>query len=379
MARKAAKKTSAKTSARRAAAKRSPPKRAAVGASSRRSAGKLKLSMLTGSYEIVRALKEGEIQPKGIDLSIARFPGTGAIHDAVALRKAADINEFNGGHYVVQKANGRDDITAIPVFLHRRFRHGFIYVNKAKVKEPKDLVGKRIGSTSIGAAANYWMRGYLEEAGVPVRSATWVIDHADDQVAQAPKDLKIEMTPKGKKAYDMLLTGEIEGVISPSITKMIGEGDPRVGRLWPDYEKVEADYFRRTGFFPIMHVTTVPTKIVRKHPWVVESLMMAFEEAKQLAYQRLLNPRIVPLAWYRTYWEQEHAFFGGRDPWEFGWSDLNKRNYDTLIGYVHDQILTGPRPKLADLFAKESFEVPTPLPVMHPISYDEESGRGNTA
>jgi 4,5-dihydroxyphthalate decarboxylase len=377
MARKPKKKVARKSSAKRSVAKRTAPKR--VASTSKRAAGKLKLSMLTGSYEIVRALKEGEVQPKGIELSFARFPGTGAIHDAVALRKAADVNEFNGGHYVVQKANGRNDITAIPVFLHRRFRHGFIYVNAAKVKEPKDLIGKRIGSTSIGAAANYWMRGYLEEAGVPHRSVTWVIDHADDQIEQAPPSLKYEVTPKGKKAYDMLLTGEIEGVISPSITRMIGEGDPRVRRLWPDYEKVEADYFRRTGFFPIMHVTTVPTKIVRKYPWVVESLVNAFEEAKQLAYRRLLNPRIVPLAWYRTYWEQEHRFFGGRDPWEFGWSDLNRRNYDTLIGYVHDQILSGPRPRLEDLFAKESFDIPTPLPVMHPINYEEESGRGNAA
>jgi 4,5-dihydroxyphthalate decarboxylase len=371
------KKPTRRTSAKRTQAKRTAPKR--VAARPKRVAGKLKLSMLTGSYEIVRALQDGTVQPKGIDLSIARFPGTGAIHDAVALRKAADINEFNGGHYVVQKANGRDDITAIPVFLHRRFRHGFIYVNSAKVKEPKDLVGKRIGSTSIGPAANYWMRGYLEEAGVPHRSVTWVIDHADDQVAQAPPSLKYEMTPKGKRAYDMLLTGEIEGVLSPSITKMIGEGDPRVRRLWPDYEKVEAEYFRRTGFFPIMHVTTVPTKLVARHPWVVESLVNAFEEAKQLAYQRLLNPRIVPFAWYRTYWEQEHEFFGGKDPWEFGWSDLNRRNYDTLVGYVRDQILSGPRPKLEDLFAKESFDIPTPLPKFHEVSYEDEGGRGNSA
>ena len=345
--------------------------------SSRRAAGKLKLSMMTGSYEIVRALKEGLVQPKGIELQIGGYPGTASIHDRVAAGKACDINEFNGGHYVVQKAHGRDDITAIPVFLHRRFRHGFIYVNKAKVREPKDLIGKRIGSVSIGAAANYWMRGYLEEAGVPHRSVTWVIDRTDDQVEHAPREMKIEVTPKGRIAYDMLLTGEVEGVISPSITKMIGEGDPRVGRLWPDYEKVEADYFKRTGFFPIMHVTTVPTKIVAKHPWIVESLVNAFEESKQIAYQRLLNPRIVPLAWYRTYWEQERRFFGGRDPWEFGFSELNKRNYDTLIGYVHDQILTGPRPRIEDLFAKESFEIPTPLPNFQPINYSEEEGRSN--
>jgi 4,5-dihydroxyphthalate decarboxylase len=374
--RRAAKRSAAKRTARRPArrALKRTPRAVAKKAAAKKVAGKLRLSMMTGSYEIVRALKEGEVKPKGIDLVIGGFPGTGAIHDRVAEGKACDINEFNGGHYIMQKALGRDDITALPVFLHRRFRHGFIYVNKAKVKEPKDLIGKRIGSVSLGPAANYWMRGYLDELGVPHRSITWVIDRSDDQDRNAPKDLKIEMAPKGRRTYDMLLTGEIEGALSPSITRMIGEGDPRVGRLFPNYEEVEADYYRRTGIFPIMHVTTVPTRIVEKHPWVVESLTHAFEAAKQLAYKRLLNPRVVPFAWYRTYWEQERAMLGP-DPWEYGLSARNRKNYDTLVGYVHAQLLTGrPRPRLEDLFAKEAFELALPLPRFHELDYAAEGG-----
>src|SRR3954465_12386005 len=95
---------------------------------SRAAPGKVKLTIMTGNYEIVRALKDGTVQPKGIELVIGGYPGTRAIHGQGADGKACDINEYNGGHYVVQKAHGRDDITALPVFLHRRFRHGFIYV-----------------------------------------------------------------------------------------------------------------------------------------------------------------------------------------------------------------------------------------------------------
>jgi 4,5-dihydroxyphthalate decarboxylase len=118
-----------------------------------------------------------------------------------------------------------------------------------------------------------------------------------------------------------------------------------------------------------MHVTTVPTKLVAKHPWIVESLTLAFEEAKQLAFRRLANPRNVPLAFFRTYREEESALLG-RDPWEYGLSSLNRRNYDALVGYVHDQVLTGPRPKLEDLFAKEAFALELPLPAKHAIEYD---------
>jgi 4,5-dihydroxyphthalate decarboxylase len=379
-AKKAAKKKAAsvrKASARKAparkAAKKAVPKKATAkktAPKAKRASGKLRLTMLTGGYEIVRALQDGTVQPKGIELVIGGYPGTRSIHDQVAHGKACDINEYNGGHYVVQKAHGRDDITAIPVFLHRRFRHGFIYINANKgITQASDLAGRRVACRSIGAAAAYWMRGHLEENGAPHRSITWVIQDPDEASEQAPASTKIEVLPKGKNVEEMILSGEVDAIIMPNVSAAHAKGDPRIARLWPNYKEVELDYYRRTGFFPIMHVTTVPTKIVEKHPWVVESLTLAFEEAKQLAVKRVANPRNVPLAFWRTYWEEERAMLGD-DPWQYGLSDLNKRNYDTLVGFVHDQVLDGSRPQLEDLFAKEAFELELPLPKMHEIKYD---------
>jgi 4,5-dihydroxyphthalate decarboxylase len=113
----------------------------------------------------------------------------------------------------------------------------------------------------------------------------------------------------------------------------------------------------------------VPMEIVARYPWVVESLTLAFEEAKQIAYQRIANPRIVPLAWLRTYWEDERQFLG-RDPWEYGLSEINKKNYEMLAGFVHEQGMTSRRMTLEDLFAKEAFELDLPFPVKHPVLYD---------
>ncbi len=375
-AKKAAKKKAAavkKAVPARRAAKKAVPKKAAAkktAPKAKHAAGKLRLTMMTGGYEIVRALQDGTVQPKGIELVIGGYAGTRGIHDQVAHGKGCDINEYNGGHYVVQKAHGRSDITAIPVFLHRRFRHGFIYINTNKgITQASDLAGRRVACRSIGAAAAYWMRGHLEEHGAPHRSITWVIQDPDDASEGAPPTTKIEVLPKGKKVEEMILTGEVDAIIMPNVSAAHAAGDPRIARLWPNYKEVELDYYRRTGYFPIMHVTTVPTEIVAKYPWVVESLTLAFEEAKQLAMKRVANPRNVPLAFWRTYWEEERAMLGD-DPWQYGMSDLNKRNYDTLVGFVHDQVLDGPRPKLEDLFAKESFQLELPLPKMHEIKND---------
>ena len=335
-----------------------------------RPAGKLRLSMMVADYEIVRALKDGTVKPKGIELVVARYPGTRAIHDQVATGNGSDINEFNAGAYVVQRQLGRDDFTALPVFLHRRFRHGFIFVNTSKgIAKPGDLAGRRVACRTLGPAANYWIRGHLEEDhGVPHRSITWVIESEDDASRAAPPELKVERAPRGKNVEDMLLSGEVDAMTAPNVPRMVGERDPRVARLFPDYREIEADYYRRTGIFPIMHVTTVPSKVVAKHPWVVESLVLAFEEAKQLAYRRLANPRNVPLAWYWSYWEQERARLG-RDPWEYGLSEANRRNYGTLMSWVHAQVLSGPRPRLEDLFPKEAFQLELPLPRIHEIDY----------
>lgn len=353
-------------------AKSAPPKLRTqqAPAPGRRLAGKLRLTMMTGDYDIVQALKDGVVQPKGIELITGRYPGSSPIHDMVAKGDACDINEYNGGRYVVQKARGRGDITAIPVFLHRRFRHAFVYVNAGKgIASPADLAGKRVACRTIGAAASYWLRGLLEEHGAPHRSITWVIETLDEASKNPPADMKLEVVAPGKNVQEMVLAGEVDAIIQPNVNEAHAKGDPRIARLWSNYQDMDVQYYRRTGLFPIMHVTTIPTEIVAKHPWVVESLTLAFEEAKQLAYKRLANPRNAALAFCQTYREEEAALLGP-DPWEYGLSDLNKRNYDTLVGFVHDQVLTGPRPTLQDLFPKEAFELESPLPTLHPIRYD---------
>src|SRR3954470_6713284 len=235
---------------------------------------------MTGPYESVRALLDGTVQPKGIRLEPFSYPGGRDIHTRVAVGKGADINEFNGGQYCIVKDQELLDVVGIPVFLHRRFRHGFIFINRnAGIHKPSDLAGRRIGMNSYGPAAHYWMRGHLEhDFGVPHRSVTYVLERKEDVMPkELPSDLKFEYLPKGADVEKMLLAGELDAIMAPGVMREVAERDPRVGHLWENYKDVEKDYFRRTGIFPIMHITTVPRETVARYPWVVESLMHAFE------------------------------------------------------------------------------------------------------
>ena len=115
----------------------------------------------------------------------------------------------------------------------------------------------------------------------------------------------------------MLAEGELDAMISPTFPRPFLKGDRRVARLFANYKEVETDYFRRTGIFPIMHVTVIRQEIVDQNPWVAASLARAFHEAKRIAYERVRNPRVVSLAWFSAAWEEQMEILG-RDPWVYG-------------------------------------------------------------
>lgn len=305
------------------------------------------LTVACGDYEIVRPLKDGLVRPDGLDLVLLTDMGSRERHWRMARKLEFDVCEFNVGAYFMARDRGAP-ITAIPVFLHRRFRHGFIFVNtRAGIREPRDLIGRRVGGTNFQPAGNIWVRGILEEHyGVPHKEITWVVERSEDVEFEPPPGLRIEMIAPGQSLDAMLAEGELPAMISPSIPKPVIAGDPRVARLFPNYKEIEAQYYRETGIFPIMHVTVLRREIVERYPWVPTHLVQAFERAKQLAYKRVANPRVVPLAWVRTAWEEERALLGP-DPWEYGLSERNRRNLATILRYTHQQGLIS-RPYTVD-------------------------------
>ncbi len=138
---------------------------------------KLRLTVACGDYEIVRALSDGTVQADGIELVMLTGMGSRERHWRMARKTEFDVCEINIGGYYMARDRG-EALAAIPVFLHRRFRHGFVFVNaKSGIREPKDLIGKKIGGTNFQPASNIWMRGILEEYyGVPHRQCTWVVE-----------------------------------------------------------------------------------------------------------------------------------------------------------------------------------------------------------
>ena len=312
---------------------------------------KLRLTVACGDYDIIRPLKEGAVEADGLDLIFLSDMGPRERHWRMGRKHEFDICEENVGAYYMVRDQG-EPLTAIPVFLHRRFRHGFVFVNAdAGIREPSQLNGKVVGGTNFQPAANIWMRGVLQEYhGLDHRSITWLVDRTEDIPFDPPPGLRIEMKKTEKPLSDMLADGDIPAMISPTLPRPFVNGDKRIQRLFPNYKDVEIAYFRQTGIFPIMHVTTVKQEVVDRYPWVPTNLVKAFEKAKQLAYRRVANPRMVPLVFVRTAVEEQESIFG-RDPWSYRLTTANRRNLETVQRYCHEQGLISRVTPLDEVFA----------------------------
>jgi 4,5-dihydroxyphthalate decarboxylase len=271
---------------------------------------RIQLSLACGDYEIMRALKEGTVRPDGIDLK---------------------------------------------VFPHRRFRHGFAYINTGKgIKKPTDLIGKKVGVKFFLISAALWMRGILEhEYGVPFKSIKWFTELDEDVDLALPPEVSITRVPASKSIVGMLVDGELDAVLHADLIKPIRENDPRVGRLFPDYKTEEMAYYKKTGVFPIMHTLGIKQEIVEKYPWVPINMFQALNESKAIAMQRMENPRIVPLVWYREAWEEQESMFG-TDPWQYGLTEGNLKTLETLVGYSFEQGLIKRKIPMDELFLSVS-------------------------
>lgn len=315
---------------------------------------KLSLTLACGDYEIVRPLKEGIVQADGIELNVLTRADSATRHWRFLHNNEYDVAECSASSYIAARDRGMP-FHAIPVFLHRRFRHGFIFTNTSKgIAEPKDLIGKKVGVKFYLVTATLWLRGILEsEYGVPHRSIEWFAELDEDIRFTPPPGLKLTRLPDNKSVETMLAEGELDAVLHPDIIDPIVRKDPRVGRLFPDYKAEEQTYYAKTGIFPIMHVLGLKRELVEEHPWVVPNLYQAFEESKAIAMRRMRNPRLVPIAWYQDAWEEQERILGP-DPWEYGLSEANRKNLDTLVGYSHDQGLISRRIPLDELFLSVS-------------------------
>jgi len=325
--------------------------------------GKLRLSLACWNYDRTRGLLEGRIPVDGIDLTYLNLPVEETFFRMLRHREF-DAAEMSLSSYVLSLFSENPPFIAIPVFPSRFFRHSCIYINRdSGIQEPKDLVGKRVGTPEYQMTAGVWIRGILsDEYSVPVSSARYF--NGGEEEPGRPEKLKLslppgihlEPIPSTKTLSAMLDAGEIDALYTARMPSTFIRGSGKVKRLFEDYPTVEREYFVRTKIFPIMHVVVIRREIYEKYPWVAQSLSKAFVYAQREVYQELYQTAALKymLPWLIRHVEDTRALMG-EDFWPYGF-EPNVLTLSTFLRYSHEQGLSKRLLTPQELFAAESLE-----------------------
>jgi len=305
-------------------------------------------------YDRTHALMTGAVRPEGIELEyIAGLPND--IFRRMFAGEQVEASELSASNYVMERARGVDRFVALPIFPSRVFRHNTIYVNAdAGIERPEDLAGRQVGLPEYLQTANFWVRGILQhEYGVAPETIHWVRAESEKLPYPLPSNLDVTDAPHGRELGDLLEAGEINALIHLHKPAAFVAGSPRVRRLFPDYRQAEADYFRRSGHFPIMHLVVLQREVYERDRTVARHLYDAFCAAKRESYTLARQSGFLSTEFplQVAYVEETQTLFGD-DPFPYGMA-RNRHTMQALVQYVHEQGMIDRPMDLEELFAPD--------------------------
>jgi 4,5-dihydroxyphthalate decarboxylase len=324
---------------------------------------KFRLTLACWNYDRTRALMEGRIPVDGIELNYLNLPVEETFFRMLRHREF-EAAEMSLSSYTLSLFRENPPFIAIPVFPSRYFRHSCIYVHAGSgIREPRDLIGKRIGNPEYQMTAPVWIRGIMsDEYGVPVTASTFLSGGEEEPgrpeklSLSLPSHIQAAAIPSSKTLSQMIAAGEIDALYTARAPSTFYSSPDKVLRLFPDYYSVEQEYYKKTKIFPIMHVVAIRRDVYEKNPWVAQSLLKAFVAAQKEAYQDLRETAALKtmLPWAVHYIEETEALLG-RDYWAYG-LDANEHVLSTFLRYSFEQGLSKRQLTPREIFAPESLE-----------------------
>jgi 4,5-dihydroxyphthalate decarboxylase len=324
---------------------------------------KLRLTLACWNYDRTRALQEGRVPVDGVELTYLNLPVEETFFRMLRHREF-DVAELSLSSYALSLFREDYPFIAIPVFPSRYFRHSCVYVHAdSGIREPKDLIGKRIGNPEYQMTAPVWIRGILsDEYGVPVTSVTY-LSGGEEQFGRTekiplslPPEIRLEAIPSDKTLSRMLETGEIDALYTARAPSTFFNGSGKVRRLFEDYQTVEREYYRKTKIFPPMHIIAIRRDVYERNRWVAQSLLKAFVAAQKEVYGELRETGALMhmLPWLTSHVEETEKLMG-RDFWPYGY-EPNIHALSTFLRYHHEQGLSKRLLTPKEIFAPESLE-----------------------
>ncbi len=281
------------------------------------------LKIAIANHAHTAAVKDGTIPIEGVTAEFVNVVPQIAAYRRMVRNVEFDVCELAPTTYLIARSLGAPFV-ALPIFVMRRFHHrGLLVRPGANIRAPKDLEGKKVGVRAYSVTSGVWTRGILmDEYGLDSAKVTWVVDD-EEHVQELKLPPNVEHAPQGTSLAQMMAQGEIDAGLAGNAG--IGRsGSPSSGwkqeeanypELFSDAREREAEWYERTGIYPIHGTIVVKEQVLKDNPWVAQVLFDAFSQAKTQWLERLDSGEADTAA-DKTY--REHREIVGNDPLPFG-------------------------------------------------------------
>jgi 4,5-dihydroxyphthalate decarboxylase len=313
-----------------------------------------RVTLAVNSYDRHSPLLEGLAEHPTINFEVLEVAQSqqgrhgNARHERFLATLEWDACELSLSSYLVARDQGLP-IQAIPVFPRRLFSQSQMYKHLGSgIDGPNDLAGKRVGLNTYQTTLSVLAKGDLAHVyRVPWKSISWVTSRQEPLEVDLPSDLKLEVAST-EQINQELASGRIQAYFGPHPPRPYLEGNPNVGRLFPNVRAEEERYLREEGYFPIMHVVAFKNDTAEQYPELPQALFDVFERARQLTRTRWEDPNWSLLIWGTHELERQEALCGF-DPWRNG-LETNRKNLERFATYSHEQGLTSRHLSPSELF-----------------------------
>lgn len=307
-------------------------------------------------YDHTRALADGRVKVDGVDLKFVNISPPSQIFLRMLHDEEFDASEMSLSNYMIALGKNDRRFIAIPVFPSRVFRHSYIWINvRSGIEKPQDLKGKNIGIADYSMTALLFIRGLLQhQYGVAPQDIHWFRRRSEHVSIVIPPGVQLDNIGKDQTLDDLLEAGDLDALAVTSAPRAFVAGSPVVKRLFPDARTMEANYYRQTKIFPIMHMVVLRRAVYERDPSLAARLSQGFEAAKQLAFEAY-EEGLSALPWVNLDLEYARQILGA-DVYPYG----VKKNLPTLEAaaqYSKEQGLSDKQFNVNELFAPETLEL----------------------
>ena len=306
----------------------------------------LPIRLTCADYARLAPLMIGDVKPDGVALTLIHGTAGSWLARVEMLQRATGDTSVDGGEtsmagHLRRVVNGDRSFVALPVFPLRNFTARDLYIRKdGPIREPRDLIGKRVGMYDWVASGTIWYRHFLNFVGVPPDKLEWWIGNVEGAwSARHPGDFPpgVHALSEGRTLVEMLLAGDLEAIYSPPRPTPYRPKDGPIVRLFADPRPIEHDYYRATRCYPPQHLIVLRRPVWEANKWLAKAITDAFAENNRVFSTCIRNfPYASP--WLDNALEEAEAVMGADyqgDGYEAG-----KREVGIFCRQSHDAGIT---------------------------------------